>query len=176
MPTAEKVDTVERLKETISESKAVVLADFSGIDVASVTELRNKLREASVTYEVVKNRLAKWAIEGAGLAGLSEHLTGPTAMAFATGDPLAPAQILQKFIDGGGKIAIKSGILDGQVMSADQVKVLALLPSREELLARTVGTIQAPLSGLVGVMNGLLRSLVGVVAAIETARASDDHS
>ena len=170
MPTVEKIDTVERLKETISASKAIVLADFSGIDVAAVTELRNKLREASVTYEVVKNRLAKRAIEDAGISELSEHLIGPTAMAFATEDPLAPAQILQKFIDDGGKIAIKSGVLDGQVMSSDQVVALASLPSREELLAKTVGTIQGPLSGLVGVLNGLLRNLVGVVAAIESSR------
>tara|TARA_B100001123_G_scaffold432647_1_gene556038 strand:+ start:93 stop:623 length:531 start_codon:yes stop_codon:yes gene_type:complete len=167
MPTTEKIESVERLKETISESRSIVLADFSGIDVAAVTELRNKLREASVTYEVVKNRLAKRAIEDAGIDGLSDYLTGPTAMAFAVEDPLAPAQVLQKFIDDGGKIAIKSGLLDGEVMTPDQVKALALLPSREELLATTVGTIQGPLAGLVRVLNGLLSNMVGVVAAIE---------
>ena len=167
MPTTEKIESVERLKETISESRSIVLADFSGIDVAAVTELRNKLREASVTYEVVKNRLAKRAIEDAGIDGLSGYLTGPTAMAFAVEDPLAPAQVLQKFIDDGGKIAIKSGLLDGEVMTPDQVKALALLPSREELLATTVGTIQGPLAGLVRVLNGLLSNMVGVVAAIE---------
>ena len=167
MPTTEKIESVERLKETISESRSIVLADFSGIDVAAVTELRNKLREASVTYEVVKNRLAKRASEDAGIDGLSDYLTGPTAMAFAVEDPLAPAQVLQKFIDDGGKIAIKSGLLDGEVMTPDQVKALALLPSREELLATTVGTIQGPLAGLVRVLNGLLSNMVGVVAAIE---------
>ena len=167
MPTTDKIESVERLKEAISESRSIVLADFSGIDVAAVTELRNKLREASVTYEVVKNRLAKRAIEDAGIDGLSDCLTGPTAMAFAVEDPLAPAQVLQKFIDDGGKIAIKSGLLDGEVMTPDQVKALALLPSREELLATTVGTIQGPLAGLVRVLNGLLSNMVGVVAAIE---------
>ncbi len=167
MPTTEKIESVERLKETISESRSIVLADFSGIDVAAVTELRNKLREASVTYEVVKNRLAKRAIEDAGIDGLSDYLTGPTAMAVAVEDPLAPAQVLQKFIDDGGKIAIKSGLLDGEVMTPDQVKALALLPSREELLATTVGTIQGPLAGLVRVLNGLLSNMGGVVAAIE---------
>ncbi len=174
MPTTDKIESVARLKETISESKSIVLADFSGIDVAAVTELRNKLREASVTYEVVKNRLAKRAAEDAGIEGLSEYFTGPTAMAFAVEDPLAPAQILQKFIDDGGKIAIKSGLLDGEVMTPDQVKALALLPSREELLAKTVGTIQGPLGGLVGVLNGLLSNMVGVVAAIEKARTEGD--
>ena len=83
--------------------------------------------------------------------------------------------MLQKFIDDGGKIAIKSGLLDGEVMTPDQVKALALLPSREELLAKTVGTIQGPLGGLVGVLNGLLSNMVGVVAAIEKARTDGEE-
>ena len=88
MPTTEKIESVERLKETISESRSIVLADFSGIDVAAVTELRNKLREASVTYEVVKNRLAKRAIEDADvMGGLAEPLHPPAALHGAGGAP-----------------------------------------------------------------------------------------
>jgi large subunit ribosomal protein L10 len=167
MPTTEKIAMVDQLTTMFTDSKALVLADFTGVDVASVTELRNQFREASVEYQVVKNRLAKRAVEAAGLADLEEYLTGPTAIAVAQEDPLAPAQILQKFIDSGGKIVIKSGLLDGQILSPDQVKALASLPSREELLSKTVGTIQGPLYGLVRVLNGLLSNLVGVISALE---------
>ena len=176
MAAAEKVEAVEQLTSAISEASSIILADFSGIDVESVTELRNKLRDASVGYQVVKNRLAKRAVEGAGITGLEEFLIGPTAMAFGHGDPLAPAQILQKFIDSGGKIVIKTGFMDGQILSADQVKALASLPSREELLAKTVGTIQGPLSGLAGVLSALMRNLVSVVSAIQTARTESPQA
>ena len=167
MPTTQKIAMVDQLTSMFTDSKALVFADFTGIDVASVSELRSQLREASVEYQVVKNRLAKRAVEAAGMSGLNEFLEGPTAIAAAQEDPLAPAQILQKFVDNGGKIVIKTGFLDGQVLSPDQVKALASLPSREELLSKTVGTIQAPLSGLASVLNALLANLVGVISAIE---------
>lgn len=167
MPTTEKIATVDELTTMFTDSKALVFADFTGIDVAAVSELRNQLREASVEYQVVKNRLAKRAVEAAGMSGLDGYLKGPTAIAVAREDPLAPAQILQKFVDNGGKIVIKTGFLDGQVLSPDQVKALASLPSREELLSKTVGTIQGPLAGLVRTLNALLGNLVGVISAIE---------
>jgi large subunit ribosomal protein L10 len=167
MPTSEKIDKVEELKIAISGAKAIYLADFTGIDVAAVTELRNKLRAADVTYHVVKNRLAKRAVEAAGISGLDEHLVGPTAIAYSKEDPLAPAKILQDFADGDKTFAIKAGFMDGQVLSADEVKVLAKLPSREELLSRVVSGVQSPLYGFASVLSGLLRNLVGVVAAIE---------
>ena len=125
------------------------------------------MREAEVGYQVVKNRLAKRAAEAAGLSAFEEHFTGHTAIAYTQEDPLAPAKILQKFIDGGGKLAIKSGYMDGQIMASDQVKALAALPSREELISKVLGGIQNPLYGFVGVLNGLLRNLVGVIGAIE---------
>ena len=167
MPTAEKVESVEKLTTTMAEAKAIYLADFTGIDVASVSALRDKLREASVEYQVVKNRLAKRAAEAAGIPGLNQYFTGPTAMAFAQEDPVAPVKILQRFIDAGGKLALKTGFLDGQLLSEEQLEVLAKLPSREELLGMVVGRVQGPLSGLAAVLSGLLRNLVGVIAAIE---------
>jgi len=167
MPTAEKAAKVSELTQKMAGSKAIYLADFTGLDVASVTDLRSQLRQASVEYEVVKNRLAKRAAQEAGIAGLDPFFVGPTAIAFAGADPVEPAKILQKFIDAGGKITIKSGLVDGQVISADQFKALATLPSREQLLAKVVGAVQGPLYGLSGVLSGLLRNLVGVVAAIE---------
>jgi large subunit ribosomal protein L10 len=93
MPTSEKVDKVEELTAAMSNAKAIYLADFTGLDVAKVTGLRNKLREAEVGYQVVKNRLAKRAAAEAGISGLDEHLIGPTAIAFTNEDPIAPAKI-----------------------------------------------------------------------------------
>ena len=176
MPTTEKIATVAELAEVIAESKAIVLADFAGLDVASATELRRQCRQASVRYQVVKNRLAKRAIEVAGVPGLDSSLTGPTAMAFGQEDPLAPARVIQKFIDGKGRLVIKSGVFDGKILTADEVTRLASLPSREELLARLAGTALGPLSGLAGVLNELLAKFVRTLAAVEEQRGGGDSA
>lgn len=166
MPTAEKIETVSVLSQKMAQADAIFLTDFTGIDVASVTRLRRSLRQAGVDYCVVKNRLAKRAVIEAGLEPLARFLQGPTAMAFVKTDPISPAKILQKFIDDGGRLAIKTGLVNGQVVTAESVRQLALLPSRDDLLARVVGSFQAPLYRLAGVLNGLLREFVGVVSAI----------
>ena len=167
MPTEQKTESVKDLSRQMAEAKSIVLADFTGLDVESVTQLRRSLRSASVEYRVVKNRLAKRAASDAGLSSLEEFFNGPTAMAFAHEDPLEPVRVLQKFVDRGGKLSIKSGFMDGRVLSPEQVKDLASLPSRDELISKVVGSVQAPLYGLVSVFSGLLRNLVGVLAAIE---------
>lgn len=174
MPTSEKVDKVEELTAAMSNAKAIYLADFTGLDVAKVTGLRNKLRDAEVGYQVVKNRLAKRAAAEAGISGLDEHLVGPTAIAFTSEDPIAPAKILQDFADEGDTLSIKSGFMDGQVLSPDEIKALSKLPSREELLGKVLGSVQSPMYGLAGVLNGLLRNLVGVIGAIEEKQKSGD--
>jgi len=173
MPTDDKIARVEELTAIISEAKVIYLADFTGIDVASVTDLRRKLRAASVDYQVVKNRLAKRAAEAAGFAQMKDFLTGPTAIAFTKEDPVLPAKILQEFIDNGGKLAIKMGLLEGRLLSEEQFRQMAKLPSREQLLGKVVGGIQAPIYGLAIVLNALLRNLVGVVAAIEEKRREE---
>lgn len=170
MPTAEKTATVDRLARKMAQAEAIFLADFHGIDVASVTRLRRSLRGAGIEYEVVKNRLAKRAATDAGIEGLEPYLEGPTAMAFAQDDPVAPAKILQEFIDGGGSLTIKTGLVDGQVLTAEAVAQLARLPSREELIGQVVGSVQAPLYGLSAVLNGLLRGLVAALSAIADQR------
>jgi large subunit ribosomal protein L10 len=167
MPTAQKTARVAELAAIMAEAKAIYLADYTGIDVASDTELRRKLRDASTDYQVVKNRLAKIAAEEAGVGALCEYLTGPTAIAFAQDDPIAPAKIIDEFGSAGGKLAIKSGFMEGRLLTEEQVKALAKLPSREALLGQVVGGVQAPLYGFAAVLTGLLRQLVGVVSAIE---------
>tara|TARA_Y100001934_G_C12288871_1_gene743710 strand:- start:192 stop:722 length:531 start_codon:yes stop_codon:yes gene_type:complete len=174
MPTSEKVDKVEELTAALSNAKAIYLADFTGLDVAKVTGLRNKLRDAEVGYQVVKNRLAKRAAAKAGISGLDEHLIGPTAIAFTNEDPIAPAKILQDFADEDDAFSIKLGFMDGQVLSPEEIKALSKLPSREELLGKVLGSVQSPMYGLAGVLNGLLRNLVGVIGAIEEKQKSGD--
>ncbi len=176
MPTEQKTETVSDLSQQMTAAKSIVLADFTGLDVASVTQLRRSLRNASVDYRVVKNRLAKLAASDAGLSSLEEFFSGPTAMAFGLDDPLEPVRVLQKFVDTGGKIAIKSGFMDGQVLSPEQVKELASLPSRDELIVKVIGAVQSPMYGLVGVFSTLLRNLVGVVSAIEEAKKQESDA
>ena len=173
MATEQKTETVNDLSQRMSTAKSMVLADYTGLDVASVTKLRRSLRGVSVDYRVVKNRLAKRAAAEAGLSSLEEFFIGPTAMAFGLDDPLEPVRVLQKFVDAGGKITIKSGFMDGQVLSPAQVKELASLPSRDELISKVIGAVQSPMYGLVGVFSALLRSLTGVITAIEEAKKQE---
>ena len=174
MPTLEKVDKIEELTAALSNAKVIYLADFTGLDVAKVTGLRNKLRNSEVSYQVVKNRLAKRAAAEAGISGLDEHLVGPTAIAFTSEDPIAPAKILQDFADEDDTFSIKSGFMDGQILSPNEIEALSKLPSREELLGKVLGSVQSPMYGLAGVLSGLLRNLVGVIGAIEEKQKSSD--
>jgi large subunit ribosomal protein L10 len=167
MATVGKEEKITELKTILAGAKGLYLADFTGIDVEAVNELRNKLRDAKVHYQVIKNRLAIRAAEEAGIAGLKEHFTGPTAIAYSNEDPIAPAKILQDFADDGGKMLIKSGYMDGKILAADEVQVIAKLPSRDELLGKVVGSVQSPLYGFSAVLNGLLRGLVGVLSVVE---------
>lgn len=176
MATVEKEARVEELKAIMAEAKGFYLADFTGIDVAAVTELRNKLRDADVQYQVIKNRLAIRAAEEVGIPGLKEYFTGPTAIAYSKEDPIAPAKILQDFVSDDGKIQIKTGFMDGEILAADKVETLAKLPSKEELLGQVAAGVQSPLYGLVGVLNGLLRGLVGALSAIEKQRVEGGES
>jgi len=157
----------------MAEAKAIYLADFTGIDVASDTQLRRKLREVAADYQVVKNRLAKLAAQAAGIPALQDQLRGPTAIAFAKDDPVAPAKVIDEFIAAGGKLTVKTGYMDGNLLSVEQVQTLARLPSRDELLGKVVGATQAPLQGLAAVLTGLLRGVVVAVSAIEEKRRTE---
>ena len=134
MPTTQKVEKVEELAAALADAKAIYLADYTGIDVARVTDLRNKLREADVGYQVVQHRLAKRALEVAGLNDLDAYLNGPTAIAISKDDLIAPAKILQEVADEEGQFEIKSGFADGKMLSSEDIKALSKLPSREELI------------------------------------------
>lgn len=172
----EKQAVIADLKAQLSTAQGAVLVDYRGLTVAQDTKLRRKLREAGVTYHVVKNTLTNLAAKEAGIEGLEEYLSGTTALAISATDPVAPAKVLSDFQKEISKTVktfnIKAGILEGKVINAEGVKALAELPSREVLLAKLAGTMQAPISGLVSVMAGTIRKFVYAVDAVRQQKES----
>lgn len=162
----EKALVVAELKEKFGSAQAAVITDYRGLDVARVTKLRAKLREAGVEYKVIKNTLAKLAVQDTELSELQQHLQGPTAVAFSYNDPVAAAKIISEFAKDNKELEIKAGILEGKVIDLAGVKALADLPSREVLIAQVLAGIQAPITGFVNVMQGNVRNLVYVLEAI----------
>lgn len=167
-----KAEAVQALVGRLRRSPTIYLTDFTGLDVARLTELRRRLRAAGVEYVVVKNTLARRAFDEARVAGLAGHLEGPTGLVLAGTDPVAAAKVLADFSKEHAKLAVKIGLVDGAAVTAEQVTRLAHLPSKAELLAQLGGALQAPLAGLVGAMNGLLTMMVGALEALKDQRAS----
>jgi large subunit ribosomal protein L10 len=140
----EKQQVVEIVTEKLQNSASSIVADYRGLNVAQVTELRKQLREAGVEYTVVKNTLLRRASANAELAGLEEHLVGPTAIAFSKEDPVVAAKILVDFAKKNEALEVKGGVVEGQVFSQAQIKELASLPSRDGLLSMLLSVLQAP--------------------------------
>lgn len=166
MPTARKEAAVQELRNRLAESTNLFLTDFQGLTVEEITKLRRELRKDGSTYAVVKNTLFKIAAGEELSKQLDEFLAGPTGIVFAVGDPVAPAKAIKHFADDSKKLGIKAAYVDGKFVDAKQVNVLATLPSRTELLARLVGTLSAPMRGLVTVLSGNQRGLVRVLNQI----------
>lgn len=166
-----KIKAVEELKDKFSRSKAVILTDYRGLNVAAITELRRKLREQGIEYKVAKNTLMHIALEDFDYS-LDDFLEGPTAVAFSYEDPVAPAKLLTEFAKTHKELEIKAGVVEGKVASKEMIDELAKLPPKEQLLANAVGAIQSPLYGIVGVLQGTLCNLVYTLQAIEEKKAS----
>lgn len=164
MPTAEKAGTIEELRKRLGGATAAVLAEYRGLTVQQVSELRKQLKAASGEYRVVKNRLARVAIEGSGLAPLRPHLTGPIAVVIARKDPAAVAKALQGFAKANPALQVRVGIVDGQLLDPQGLKAVADLPSREALRSQLVGAIQGPLAQLVGLLQAPQRELAFILA------------
>ena len=163
MPTHEKVEAVAELKSRLDGVKTVVLTEYRGLTVQQLAELRKQLRAVSAEYKVVKNRLARLAIQSSRFEELRPHLTGPTGVVFSKEDPVAVAKALQTFAKANQALAIKAGYVEGQMLPPAELKALADLPSREQLRARLVVAIQGILSQLVGVLTAPQRELVYVL-------------
>jgi large subunit ribosomal protein L10 len=144
---------VAELIETLKNAQTGVLVDYRGLTVEEDTDLRNKLREANVTYFVAKNTLLRFAANEAGLSELDTVLHGPTALAVSSEDEVAPAKVLADYAKDNDKLEIKSGFMEGRVMSLDEIKQLAATPSKEVLIAKMLGSLNSPISALARLLN-----------------------
>ncbi len=167
-----KEQVVADLAAKLATAKAAFLADFRGMNVEQVNALRGELRKVGVEYQVVKNTLLRLAAKNTTAECLDPHLAGPTAIAIAGADPVASAKALADFAKTNVKFQLKAGALDGKLLSVEDVKALAELPSREVLLAKLLGTLNAPATNFVGVLAAVPRSLVQVLAAIQDQKAA----
>ncbi|WP_100404162.1 50S ribosomal protein L10 [Bacillus sp. FJAT-42315] len=141
----QKKQLVTEIADKFKNSATTVVVDYRGLTVSEVTELRKQLREAGVEFKVFKNTLTRRAAEMAEVSGLEESLTGPNAIAFSTEDAIAPAKILNNFAKEHEALEIKAGVLEGNVVTVEEVKALAELPSREGLLSMLLSVLQAPM-------------------------------
>ena len=168
MKRADKEQLVIELKEKIGGAKALYYTDFTGLNVKRMTDLRRKLRKAGVQYVVIKNTLALRAVNESGLVG--ERLRGPTGLVMAK-DPVEAAKILTEFAKTNDqRPAVKGGLFDGAAIDAGQVKRLAAMPSREQMLAELGAGLQSPLSAMLGAMNALMTNFAGALEALKTQR------
>jgi large subunit ribosomal protein L10 len=155
----EKATSISEFRSLMGAAQAAVLTDFRGMTVAEMTELRALLRKHAVEYTVVKNTLARIAVQDGGLKDLSRFLEGPTAIAVSRTDPVSPSKLLATWAKGREKFQIKGGVVEGRIVGAADIVALAALPSREVLLGRVAGVLQAPIQGLAQVLSASLRGL-----------------
>jgi large subunit ribosomal protein L10 len=172
MPTKEKEKELADFRETIKGAKAVVVSHASGMSVSDVTDLRRKLREAGVTHTVVKNTLGRIAAREVKMEGLAKLLDGPTVISISKTDIIAPAKILAAFAKDHDKLVILGGVIEGKDATAKDIIEISTLPSREELLAKMLGSLNSPITGLVRVLNGPVQGFVRAMNAIAQKKAS----
>jgi large subunit ribosomal protein L10 len=168
MNRTEKQGLVDELSTKIKGAKVLYYTDFTGLNVKGMTELRRRLRKAGVEYVVIKNTLAARAVNDSGLVGT--RLRGPTGMVIAK-DPVAAAKVLSDFAkEFEQKPEVKGGLLEGKAIDTAQVKRLASMPSREQMLSQLVGGLQSPLAAFVGALSGLLSTFAGALSALHAQR------
>jgi large subunit ribosomal protein L10 len=167
----EKKAVVEQVSGVLSESQAAVVAEYRGLTVAKITDLRRRAREAGVFLKIVKNTLAKRAVKDSDFACLEEHFVGPLALA-ASEDPVAVAKVLNNFAKDNQQLAIRAGAMSGALLSIDDIRALAILPGREELLANLLGTMQAPIQKFVQTLNEVPAAFVRTLAAVRDEKQS----
>lgn len=157
---AVKASKIDEIKDCIAKSSVAIATDYRGLTVQEITTLRRGLQEKGAEYTVVKNTLARIAVQDTDYEGLQEFLKGPTALVLAGEDPVSPAKVLSEFIKKAKKSSIKGGIMEGKVLQESDVKDLANLPSREELYAKMLGSINSPATGIAMCINAVARNMV----------------
>ncbi len=166
MNKTEKAEMVEALSGDLAKSSNAILFAFAGLKVPEVTELRRQVRGTQSKYLVVKNTLALRATKGTALESVAEHFTGATAVAYNQSSPVALAKVLTTFAKANPNLVFKAAVIEGKAVAASEIKAIAEMPSREELVARLLFLMQSPLRRLVTVLNGPVRNLAGVMSQI----------
>ncbi|HUN64468.1 MAG TPA: 50S ribosomal protein L10 [Bacteroidota bacterium] len=173
MKRSEKDQIIAEVREKAARATGMFFADYTGITVEEINALRQEFRKVKVDYRVVKNTLARKALESVGgYDAVLGRLTAPTGIAFAYDDPAAPAKVIKKFREKNEKLVLKVCVIDKQLFEGSRLDEIAKLPSRKELVAAILGSVQAPASGIVGVLNAVARDLVNVIDQIEKKKAA----
>ncbi|MDR3154579.1 MAG: 50S ribosomal protein L10 [Deltaproteobacteria bacterium] len=168
-----KQQVLAELKTVFRDSQAVFVADFKGLSVTALNQLRQKIRAAGADFRVTKNTLTRLALEEAGAGSLRPHLVGNNALASTKGDPVALAKAVTDFAKEEERFKIKSGVLGPKALTSEEIKTLSQLPSREVLIASLLGTLSAVPGSMVRVLAGVPRKMVRLVAAIGERRAEE---
>lgn len=172
MPTQAKSDVVAEIKEKLTASGGVIMADYRGLSVKDMQQLRIKIREAGGEVKVYKNTLTEIAVRELALPNMDEYLQGPTAFVFAGEDPVAPAKALVDFKKGHDVLEVKGGYVQNTVVDAAGVKAIAALPSREELIAKIMGSLVNPIRGFMSMANAPAGALARALQAVADQKAA----
>lgn len=165
MPTPQKAAQIEALVDNFERAQLTVVANYRGLSVSQLQELRGNLRGSNAEFTIAKNTLTRIASGRAGVEIPEEFLNGPTALMFAYEDVVAPAKALTDFVKSSRVLEVKTGVMEGHALSASDIDALASLPPREELLGKLVGMLASPMTRVVGVLGGPSRSLANVLNA-----------
>jgi large subunit ribosomal protein L10 len=166
MNKTEKTAMVESLAGDLAKSSNAIVFAFAGLKVPEVTELRRQVRETKSKYLVVKNTLALRATKGTAMEAVAEHFSGATAVVYNRTSPVALAKVLTNFAKTNPNLVFKAAVIEGQAVAASEIKMIAELPSREELVSKLLFIMQSPMRRLVTVLNGPVRNLAGVISQI----------
>ena len=170
---SEKQAVVAEVAEQVSKAQVIVVAEFRGLKVGNITTLRKQARESGVYLRVLKNTLARRAVEGTAFAALADKMVGPLIYGIST-DPVAAAKVLNSFAKDNDKLVIKAGAMANYLMDVNGVKALATMPSRDELLSKLLGTMQAPITQFVRTLNEVPTKFVRGLAAVRDAKEKAD--
>lgn len=165
-----KQEVVKEVADKFEKAQSVIVIDYRGLTVEEVSKLRTDCRNAGVEYKVIKNNILKRAADSLNYQDMDDLFKGPTAVAFGFEDAVAPAKILSKFLKDTKKTEIKGGLLEGEVLDANGVERLATLPSKEELIAKMLGSMNAPITNFVGTLAAIPASFVRVLNAIRESK------
>jgi large subunit ribosomal protein L10 len=173
MKRTEKEQIIAEVAEIVGRAHGMFFTDFSGLTVEQATELRRELRKSGIDYRVAKNTLIRKALEKiGGYDGVFEKLAGPTGVAFSYDDPAAPAKIIQKFAEKHKKLSLKVCVIEHEVYDGARLEEIARIPSRTEVIAGILGSLQSPLAGVPSVVNAVMRELVSVIDEIGKKKAA----